>query len=468
MSTFKLFALYAVIVFSLAIPANATDYYVDANKGSDSNSGTAGFPKKSISAAITVASNYDTITVYDGTYIGSANRDLQPGSKILTIQSYRGPESCIIDAQGLGRAFYFIAAPAETLISGFTIRNGYNDQTFSGGGGGGAVFMHLSFCTIENCIIEDSTGLNGGAMLIRNSSAKIKRCTFKNNSVSYTGYAVTGGAVYLFDNTDVSFNDCVFSGNQCLPGGYNGGAIFKNRGTDSFENCIFEGNYSYNNAGVFYIERGDSYFTNCVFYGNEARVNASCFYIVYPMQVTSTSVTVKNSIFWNNTSMTNTDAVVRSGAITDGVLNYSYCVINPSRIDADGIVNVSGVNINTNPLFASPGYMGAADWVSGDYHLKSMVGRFDQAGGNWVQDTMHSPCIDAGDPADPVGQEPVPNEGIINMGAYGGTNRASKSPDCVGSLPADLTGDCRVDIKDFAMLAASWMTCNIIPADFCW
>ncbi len=328
--------------------------------------------------------------------------------------------------------------------------------------------MHLSYCTIENCIIENSTGLNGGAMLIRNSGPTIRRCTIRNNSVAYPGVAVRGGAIYLFNNTDLRFIDCVISGNQCLPGGYNGGAIYKDRGTDSFDNCIFEGNYSNNNAGVLYIERGDTEFTNCVFYGNEAEVTVSCFYIVYPMQVPSTSVTVKNSIFWNNTSPTGTLAKVLSGAITDGVLNYSYCDINPSQIDAAGIVNASGVNFNTNPLFASPGYMGATDWVSGDYHLNSMVGHYDAATDSWVQDASHSPCIDAGDPTDPVGLEPIPNEGIINMGAYGGTSQASKSPDCIGSLPADLSGDCRVDIEDFAMFAASWLDCNIIPADFCW
>ncbi len=462
MSTYKSFALYAVIVVSLTIPTIATDYYVDGNIGDDSNSGLEGFPKKSISAAITVASNYDTITVYDGTYIGAENRDISLVGKILTLQSANGPDACIIDAQGLGRAFNLISIPVETLITGFTIRNGYNEQTVTGGGGGGAFFIHLSFCTIENCIIEDSTGLNGGAMLVRNSGATIRGCTFRNNSVAYTGYAVRGGAVYLFNNTDVHFNDCVFSGNQCLPGGYNGGAIYKDWGTDFFNNCIFEGNYSYNNGGVLYNEQGDTEFTNCVFYGNEGRVTASCFYIVY-----TSSVTVKNSIFWNNTSMDNIIARVLTGAIP-GVLDYSYCDINPSQIDADGTVIASGVNINTNPLFASPGYMGATDWVSGDYHLNSMVGRFDAATDSWVQDATHSPCIDAGDPADPVGQEPIPNEGIINMGAYGGTSQASKSPDCIGSLPADLSGDCRVDIEDFAMFAASWLDCNIIPADFCW
>jgi len=45
-----------------------------------------------------------------------------------------------------------------------------------------------------------------------------------------------------------------------------------------------------------------------------------------------------------------------------------------------------------------------------------------------VIDGITSPCIDAGDPSSPVEDEPEPNGGRINMGAYGGTAEASKSP----------------------------------------
>ena len=63
----------------------------------------------------------------------------------------------------------------------------------------------------------------------------------------------------------------------------------------------------------------------------------------------------------------------------------------------------------------------------GDYHLKSQVGRWEAGSGSWVIDEVTSPCIDAGDPNSPVGDEPEPNGGRINMGAYGGTAEASKS-----------------------------------------
>lgn len=38
---------------------------------------------------------------------------------------------------------------------------------------------------------------------------------------------------------------------------------------------------------------------------------------------------------------------------------------------------------------------------------------------------------------------------------------------CQPPLLADLTGDCRVTLEDFAILAADWLSCNRIPVDSC-
>ena len=43
-----------------------------------------------------------------------------------------------------------------------------------------------------------------------------------------------------------------------------------------------------------------------------------------------------------------------------------------------------------------------ADRVEEDYHLQSITGRYDPQSGQWVSDPLHSPSIDAGDPADPA------------------------------------------------------------------
>ena len=98
-------------------------------------------------------------------------------------------------------------------------------------------------------------------------------------------------------------------------------------------------------------------------------------------------------------------------------------------------------NINADPLFVSLGHRtdasggaGVAGWVAGDYHLKSQGWRWNAAGGSWVSDGVTSPCLDAGDPASPLLDEPLtaPNNPTgpvlnprIDMGAYGGTAEAS-------------------------------------------
>lgn len=74
-------------------------------------------------------------------------------------------------------------------------------------------------------------------------------------------------------------------------------------------------------------------------------------------------------------------------------------------------------SLSHEPLFANES--------SGDYHLSSVSGRYSN--GVFVVDAVHSPSIDAGDPARSVGSEIGPNGERINQGAYGGTGEASLS-----------------------------------------
>jgi len=78
-----------------------------------------------------------------------------------------------------------------------------------------------------------------------------------------------------------------------------------------------------------------------------------------------------------------------------------------------------------------------------------------------MTDKVTSPCIDAGDPMSPIGLEPFPNGGMINMGAYGGTAEASKSyfggPLCETIVAGDVNGDCKVNYIDFGIMAMHWL-----------
>jgi hypothetical protein len=61
----------------------------------------------------------------------------------------------------------------------------------------------------------------------------------------------------------------------------------------------------------------------------------------------------------------------------------------------------------------------------------------------------------------PIGYEPFPNGGGINMGAYGGTAEASKSyfgdPVCEAIVAGDINGDCKVDLSDIAIMCSHWL-----------
>lgn len=114
-----------------------------------------------------------------------------------------------------------------------------------------------------------------------------------------------------------------------------------------------------------------------------------------------------------------------------------------------------------DPCFVDPGSWQGQTFTVGDYHLKSQAGHWDETTQAWIQDAVTSPCIDAGDPMSPVGFEPFPNGGRVNMGAYGGTDEASKSyfgkSPCETMVAGDINGDCRVGFRDLAILMQHWL-----------
>ena len=127
-------------------------------------------------------------------------------------------------------------------------------------------------------------------------------------------------------------------------------------------------------------------------------------------------------------------------------------------VEDGSTLDLDSTNTGADPLFADPGHWDdnstpddTSDdtWINGDYHLKSEHGRWNPAAnagaGAWVTDDLTSPCIDTGDPEAEYSNEPMPNFGRVNVGAYGNTDQASKSG---WNIPCDVNDDCTVDILD--------------------
>jgi len=210
------------------------------------------------------------------------------------------------------------------------------------------------------------------------------------------------------------------------------------------------GNYAYHGGGAILSSSAHLNLASCTFTGNRAPYSTT---IDCEHWEKTNYLKAVNSILWDGGDEVST-------RLSDVQITFS---------DIQGGWEGQG-NINLDPCFAQPGHWddnGTPDtdhddfWINGDYHLKSRAGRWDVNEGGWTKDDVTSPCIDAGDPNSPIGFEPFPNGGIINMGAYGGTGEASKSyfgePVCETIVASDINGDCKVDFRDFAIMAFHWL-----------
>jgi len=336
---------------------------------------------------------------------------------------------------------------------------------------GSAVFNVHGSITLEDCAFtgNQAVGGRGGGYAMsclyngtwRDAEATLRRCTFTGNLAK--GWTETpDGPIacvlnylgkswwYDYDNDPCGYltlTDCTFSQNQVVEDNgrevgivFNGGIWGDAKAYLTMNGCVVANNimtisdgladagFVYNDAsGSDGFSEAHAEIVNCSIVNNLAIVesgvsNVSGLYSDDARREGQTSFKVTNSIVaghYDGGGMMHE----AHGTFTE---DSSYNFVGVAE---DGFSNLSsgaGTLYGTtssalDPCFASAGL--------GDYHLKSQAGRWNPDILRWVRDMVSSPCIDAGDPTSPVGNELFPNGGVLNMGAYGGTVEASKSYD---------------------------------------
>ena len=303
--------------------------------------------------------------------------------------------------------------------------------------GGGASVDGPGAMTFRDCLFEGNAAGEGGGLAGRGDLV-LSRCHFAVNG------ADEGGALYC-DYGAPHVTDCRFTANTAR----RGGGAFRTRNSGrgvgrgvspvpgaTFVRCRFAGNVAYNSlGGGLYNTSTNVTLANCLLAGNGASDGGGMF---------SSGA---------NPTLTHCTLVQNRGDLGGGLSDESggsvldHCIVwnnEGDGVSGAALITHSDIeggwpgagNIDVDPCFASPGHWedGAMQrdsrndvWIDGDYHLKSQAGRWDPESESWVLADVTSPCIDAGDPNSPIGDEPFPNGGVINMGAYGGTAEASKS-----------------------------------------
>jgi predicted outer membrane repeat protein len=370
-----------------------------------------------------------------------------------------------------------------------------NISLYASGTGGGAIYSSdNSQPVLTGCYFDSNSARNGGAIMAVN--IELNHCIFQDNQAQDEGGALKGigvlrlagcmfmgnsaerygGALYVGYNADVEMQQSDFVENQAQ----RGGAIYNNGNQLKAVQCCFRLNQA-QYAGAINSD-GDINLTQCLLADNSAMVwggalanmentskSLNCTYVNNSAQTGGAifsniecDTIVINSILWNNSATTGSQ-IATSGSHGGSTLTVDHCDIQGGQaglhVPEGCTLNWLEGNLNVDPLFANSG--------AGDFHLKSQAGRWNPASESWVTDTVTSPCIDAGDPATPVGWEPFPNGGVVNMGAYGGTNEASKSyfgkPNCETPIAGDINGDCVVNFLDFAIMSAHWLEDHNLP-----
>ena len=344
----------------------------------------------------------------------------------------------------------------QVVLDGFTITAGHcfldGDRHAIGSGGG--VNSRGSRLAVRNCVFEHNFAANmGGALYVEGGVLLVEDSQFIGNAAR-SGAGGEGGAIACC-GADVMIINTTFTANLAIFGG----AVL---GLDcpkiEVSNCLFVGNVCFGTGAALSVLGGLLVLEQCTL-----TESGSCDTLFASNSShRQASLRIAGCIFRKDAASITKHFDVATEVAYSNV--FREMIWDP----CDTIVWGPG-NTNVEPLFADPGYWdpnGTPDdakddfWVNGDYHLKSQSGRWDPVSMTWVQDDVTSPCIDAGDPNSPIGQEPFPNGGRINMGAYGGTVEASKSyfgePACETIIAGDINGDRKVDFQDFVIVALHW------------
>ena len=378
-------------------------------------------------------------------------------TKPVTIDSI-----CFTRATITGISCNTTASGADVVLTNCAVTSCGKGSSWGGLGdalstkGGGAIFTGNSGSTVTlvDCDISGQTsnagndiGVGGGAYLKGYGRAYFERCTVMTN---ICGALKRGQCFGLqFSNQPATLEGCTFAGNRAR---LDGGMVVQFSGACSgsvLRNCVFAGNSDTAGNGLVTANMsaadGTLAIENCTFAYNLVPKCSAIF-------VNTGTATVSNSIFYANErdassakgadiscgnagsvvadycmfSGTGSDHFTVSGSGSMDIRKTCFTVADPQFVtSSETFMNLTGVAAIPNGTGSFPDYPSSC---SLDVHLLSAGGYFSNDGVERQAAGVFSPGIDAGDPNAPCDNEPPDNGGRLNLGAYGNTPFASKTP----------------------------------------
>jgi hypothetical protein len=440
--------------------------------------GSARHPYRTIQGAVEHAVNGDTVKVAQGTYTenvlfthavlllggfkGASPEDYaanQPGDFVTRSTDH---VTLVTIIQSTSRDYPVVTAgslsppnPLTYAVDGFTLTGGFNGLLLDGSGqvdcfvsqnlitnngpetpvtynrGGGIKAEGVNTLVLNNQIVNNQTDWGGGFYIDTDANSFLVQGNLIENNIALGGSA--GGGVLGQANQGQPpglFTWNLVRGNRAgdLISYGQGGGITTSGGPMELSHNVYANNMALDQGGGIFVS-GSAVLRHELVYKNSIAGD----YGAAGVQVhSSTGATLEHCTIAGNVNShagstgglyveETATAQVSNSIIWDNSENQVYAAPGATltMTYSDSQTYAGTGNISVDPLFADP----AAD----DYHLKSKKGRWNPATSRWVWDAVHSPGIDAGDPAAAFDQEPIPNGARTNMGVYGNTPEASKS-----------------------------------------
>ncbi|GEM_PF-2629931 len=200
-----------------------------------------------------------------------------------------------------------------------------------------------------------------------------------------------------------------------------GGEIIRDNQSSTIDGFVFDGTNVPSNYNAITISGGYATITHNVLTKSH---NSGCIVV----RINSGA----GALVQNNTIVQN--ALSGGGVSVIGISIVSSA--NPSTLVQNNIITTTGIGIvndlsssiadyNCIDIGGGYGYHGTYT-APGPHDISSSPKLVYPAGGDYRL-KGGSPCIDAGNPTDPIGEEPIPNGNRIDIGAYGGTKNTTKS-----------------------------------------
>ncbi len=269
---------------------------------------------------------------------------------------------------------------ADTLLDGFTIRDGYNTDDFASG-----LYAMDSQATFTHLLLTNNHANQGGAVLFMNGSPKLTDSTISDN------FATWGAGVYTASSSP-TFTDLTIMNNTAST---QGGGIYNMNSNPTLTRVLLESNSTTESGGGVYSYGSNLVLTDVTFRDNQTSVKDDSVYNggggmfnFGPPNMVKVSVVLTNVTFTGNTSaddggglynlrdvnttMTNVtftgNSAVRGGGfantvVCSSVLNNVTISDNTATNGGGAIHNESSVIWATNtlvwgnstPLVAVPG-----------------------------------------------------------------------------------------------------------------